>query len=309
MNQQCGTMIGEFAALGAALSWVVSAVLYKQALAEVKPISANIFRLASTSIVLVLFITVVGKLSVLSTLPFEAVVLACASGVVGLGLGDTCYMISLKLIGVSRAVPLTCIYPLFSILWAISLKGEQVNPSIVFGAVIIVSGIWLVSKQEKESLQNVKKEVLVRGVVFALATALFWSVSISMIDLAVTLPATSTLDHALAINTIRIIAIATVLVVFSPILDRKMEFLRMNRRVAGKLLVGGAVALGLGWFFLAFSLLSTSEALAVPISSTTPFFSTLSGVVFLHESVNKKTVVGSIMVVAGIFVLFMMNSA
>ncbi len=151
-------MIGEFAALGAALSWVISAVLYKQALAEVKPISANIFRLASTSILLVLFVTVIGKLSVLSTLPFEAVVLACASGVVGLGLGDTCYMISLKLIGVSRAVPLTCIYPLFNILWAISLKGEPFNPAIAFGAVIIVSGIWLIQQTRKRKFTKCGKK-------------------------------------------------------------------------------------------------------------------------------------------------------
>jgi len=297
-------MIGEFAALGAALSWVVSAVLYKQALMDAKPISANIVRLVSTSILLVVFVAIVGKLAVLLSLPFEAVVLACASGVVGLGLGDTCYMISLKLIGVSRAVPLTCIYPLFNILWAISLKGEPFNPSIIFGALVIVLGIWLVSKQKKESLQKMEKKTLINGVVFALATALFWSISISMIDMAVTLPATNTLDHAFAINTVRVVAIATFLIAFSPIVDREREFLKMNRKVAWKLFVGGAIALGLGWFFLAFSFLSTSEALAVPISSTTPFFSTLSGIIFLHEPVNKENIVGSVMVVIGIFILF-----
>ncbi len=163
------------------------------------------------------------------------------------------------------------------------------------------------ANKKKKVYKMWKKKTLVRGVVFALATAIFWSFSISMIDLAVTLPATSTLDHALAINSIRIVAIATVLVALSPVVDRKMEFLKINRRVAGKLLVGGAVALGLGWFFLAFSFLSTSEALAVPISSTTPFFSTLSGIVFLHENVNKKTVAGSVMVVAGIFTLFLLS--
>ncbi|MDI6805334.1 MAG: hypothetical protein QMD20_01570 [Candidatus Bathyarchaeia archaeon] len=48
-------MIGEVAALGAALSWTFSAVLYKEALLKTKPISANIVRLTCTSAILVAF--------------------------------------------------------------------------------------------------------------------------------------------------------------------------------------------------------------------------------------------------------------
>lgn len=102
-------MIGEIAALGAALSWTVSALLYRKALQKAKPISANVVRLSCTSALLILFLIVVGKFGVLTSLPFNVVVLACVSGIVGLGFGDTLYMTSLKLIGVARAVPLTCI--------------------------------------------------------------------------------------------------------------------------------------------------------------------------------------------------------
>ena len=44
-----GKMIGELAALGSAVSWTVSAMLYGKALQREKPISANIVRLACTS--------------------------------------------------------------------------------------------------------------------------------------------------------------------------------------------------------------------------------------------------------------------
>ncbi|MBX5327826.1 MAG: EamA family transporter [Candidatus Bathyarchaeota archaeon] len=77
-------MIGELAALGVAICWTVSAVLYKEALLKVKPISANIIRLACTSVILLLFLAVVGKLGVLSSLPSYALILACVSGIIGL---------------------------------------------------------------------------------------------------------------------------------------------------------------------------------------------------------------------------------
>jgi DME family drug/metabolite transporter len=297
-------MIGELAALGAAICWTVSAVLYKEALLKVKPVSANIIRLTCTSAILLLCLAVVSKLGVLSSLPSYAFTLACVSGIIGLGFGDTLYMASLKLIGVARAVPITCTYPLFNLLWTVFLIGEQVTWSIILGAIIIVLGIWLLSKGRENTTEKQKK-VLVEGVIFALATAIIWSISIAMIDVAVTLPETNTLDHALAVNTIRIASVALSLLILSPIIDKELGFLKVRKKTATALIGGGIVALGLGWFLLSYSFINTSEARAVPISSTTPLFSTLTGIIFLHEKVTSKNVIGSVLIVAGIFLIFM----
>ncbi|MEM3458053.1 MAG: DMT family transporter [Candidatus Bathyarchaeia archaeon] len=296
-------MIGELAALGAAICWTVSAVLYKEALLKVKPISANIIRLACTSAFLLLFLAVVGKLGVLSALPSYALILACVSGIIGLGFGDTLYMASLKLVGVARAVPITCTYPLFNLLWTVFLIGEQVTWPTIFGAAMIVFGIWLLSRKEADAAE-MQKKVLVKGVIFALATALIWSVSITMIDVAVTLPETNTLDHALAVNTIRIVSVASTLLILSPIIDKELSFFKIQRKTVAALISGGIIALGLGWFFLSYSFINTSEARAVPISSTTPLFSTLTGIIFLNEKVTTGNAIGSALIVAGIFLLF-----
>jgi len=297
-------MMGELAALGAAICWTVSAILYKEALLKTKPVSANIVRLVCTSIILVACLAIIGKFGVLMNLPAYAVVLACVSGIIGLGFGDTLYMMSLKLIGVARAVPITCVYPLFNLLWAVFLVGEPITLSVVLGAVTIVFGIWLLRQETDVGRAETEKKILVKGVAYALATAVMWSVSITMIDMAVTLPETSSLDHALAINTIRVAAIAVSLLVSAPIIDRGFGFLKMQRKTLAALIFGGIVALGLGWFFLTYSFTNTSESRAVPISSTTPLFSTLSGIVFLHEKVTARNAVGSIMIVVGIFLIF-----
>ena len=298
-------MIGELAALGAAVCWTVSAVLYKEALSRAKPISANIVRCACTSILLVAFLTIVGKIGVLTELPVHAVVLAVISGIIGLGLGDTMYMVSLKRLGVARAVPITCTYPLFSLLLMVFLQGETVTLHVVLGAVMIVFGIWLLSRKEKRTgTSELQKKFLVTGVTSALATAIIWAVSITMIDMAVNLPETGNLDHALAVNTLRVSAVTVFLIATAPITDRKYSFLKMQRRTVFTLVSGGIVALALGWFFLTYSFLHTSGSQAVPISSTTPLFATVSGIVFLHEHVTTKDVIGSIIIVVGIFLIF-----
>ena len=297
-------MMGELAALGAAICWTISAIMYKEALLKTKPVSANIVRLVCTSIILVAYLAIIGKFGVLMNLPAYAVVLACVSGIIGLGFGDTLYMMSLKLIGVARAVPITCVYPLFNLLWAVFLVEEPITLSVILGAVTIVFGIWLLRQETDVGTAETEKKILVKGVAYALATAVMWSVSITMIDMAVTLPETSSLDHALAINTIRVTAIAVSLLVSAPIIDRGFGFLKMQRKTLAALIFGGIVALGLGWFFLTYSFINTLESRAVPISSTTPLFSTLLGIVFLHEKVTARNAVGSIMIVVGIFLIF-----
>jgi DME family drug/metabolite transporter len=301
-------MIGEFAALGSALCWTFSAVLYRKALAYTKPISANVVRCAGTSIILVLVFALIGKIYVFASLPIHVVFLAAVSGIVGLGLGDTLYMNSLEILGVARAVPVTCTYPLFSLVWAYLLAGETVTLPVFLGAVTIVFGIWLLtsSKEKHHSADNDKhqKRVWIRGFVFALATAIAWSVSISMINLAV--KSASGLEQAYAINTLRIVAVAVFLMALTaPMGNVRHSVRNMWWKTAAMLLTGGLIAIGLGWLFLTLSFIYIPESQAVPISSTTPLFSAFFGVIFLRERVTARIVLGSVMVVAGIFLVFM----
>jgi DME family drug/metabolite transporter len=304
IQEGCESMIGELAAFGAAICWTVSAILYREAVLHTKPISANIMRCVCTSLILVASLAVIGRLQVFTSLSAYAVVLAGASGVIGLGLGDTLYMVSLKLIGVARAVPITCTYPLFNLLLAVFLQGETVTVQVVFGAVAIVFGIWLLTGEGEKIEKGLQKENLVKGVVLALVTAIVWAVSITMIDMAVTLPETGTLDGALAVNTLRVSAVAAFLLASAPISDRQFSFLKMPKRTIATLISGGVVALALGWFFLAYSFLHIPEAQAVPISSTSPLFAAVAGIVLLHEPVTAKNIAGSIIIVLGVFLLF-----
>jgi DME family drug/metabolite transporter len=298
-------MIGEFAALGAAISWAVAPIMYKKALAGASPISANIVRCATNAAVLLLVLFASGLAGLVARLPSEVLVVVVLSGVIGLAIGDTLYMFSLKAIGVARAVPLAASYPLFSLLWATMLLGQPVTATAVAGTIVILLGIWFLSREHVESKVHVHSKVELTGVTLCLLTAVAWSVSITLMDFAVTSPSVLTsLQMNYAVVTVRIVGMALVMLTLAPLLDREHGFLKLSWKTVLLLCVGGLVANGVGWLLMNYSFLNIAEAQAVPISSTTPLFSTLAGFAFFREKITRDNTLGAVLVVAGVVLIF-----
>ncbi len=298
-------MLGEFAALGAAITWAVAPIMYKKALSGVSPISANIMRCVSNAAFLVLILFATGLAGVLANLSTGVVVVVVVSGLVGLGLGDTFYMYALKSIGVARAVPLATSYPLFSLVWATFFLGQTVTVSAVTGTVVILLGIWLLSREKSADKFRVHGKFELTGVAVSLLAALSWSVSITLMDFAVTMPGIAIgLSMNYAIVTVRITGMALFLLATAPLLDRERGFLKLGGKAIVLLCAGGLVANGLGWVLMNYSLLNIVEAQAVPISSTTPLFSALAGFAFFHEKMTLDNILGAVLIVAGVVLIF-----
>ncbi len=295
-------MIGELAALGASLSWAIAPMFYCKALLNTKPISANIVRCATNAAVLVAVLFLLGQTGALAALPTGTMILVVISGVVGLGVGDTLYLIGLEYVGVSRAVPLAATYPLFSLIWATSLLHQPLTLASILGAVVIVLGIWLLSKEKDDT--GTKGRLALIGLLVSLATAIVWSVSIGMMSVAVS--NVTSLGANYAIITLRIAAVALFFMLLAPFLDREHGFLKMKRSTMIALCVGGLVANGVGWLLLNYSFLNTSIIRAVPISSTSPLFATVAGFMFFQERMTTKAVIGATAIVAGICLIFIL---
>ena len=297
-------MIGEIAALGASISWAIAPILYRKALLSTKPLSANIVRCATNAGVLVAFLLIFGLAGTLAALPMKTMVLVIVSGVIGLGVGDTLYMIGLKYVGVSRAVPLAATYPLFSLIWATTLLGQPLSIVEVAGALIILFGILLLSREKSREEAGVKGRLVFIGLTVSLVTAVIWSVSISMMNVAVL--GVTTLGANYAIITLRIASIALFFMLLAPFIDKEHGFIKMKRSTIAALCVGGLVANGVGWLLLNYSFQYTSLTRAVPISSTSPLFAAVAGFMLFHEKMTTKAVLGATAIVAGICIIFIL---
>ena len=298
-------MIGELAALGAAVCWAVAPILYRRALFRMKPVSVNIVRSVSNAAVLLLILLTLGKTNILTSLPLEVIFVIIASGLIGLGLGDTLYLVGLHSVGVARAVPLASTYPLFSLIWATFLLGQPVTATAIIGAFVILLGIWLLSRDKGENAEEASGNDFFVGVIASMATAVAWSVSLTLMDFAVTLPNMSAFDANYAMVTARLAVMALFMLALSPVLDRNHGFLKVKRRTLIELCVGGLVANGVGWLLMNYSFQNIIEAQAVPISSTTPLFSAIAGFVLFHEGMTFNNTVGAIIIVAGVSLIFM----
>jgi Predicted membrane protein len=298
-------VIGELAALGAAVSWAIAPILYRSALANCKPISANIVRCATNAAVLVAVLVVAGLAGLLTDLPLWVIGLIVVSGVIGLGVGDTLYMYGLKALGVSRAVPLASSYPLFSFLWSILLLGQPISVTSLAGAALILLGIYLLTRPKTEEAKVTRRIILI-GIAASLATALVWSFSITLMDAAVMAANVSSIGANYAIVTVRIASLGLLFLAAAPLIDRDHGFLKMKRRDIALLCVGGLVANGLGWLLMNYSFTQIMASQAIPISSTSPLFAALAGFMFFREKATAKTVFGGLAVVAGVALIFIM---
>lgn len=299
-------MIGELAALGAAISWAVAPILYRKALANTKPLTANIVRCATNAVVMLVVLVAFGLVDVLLALPSSVIALTIVSGIIGLGIGDTLYLVGLKSIGVSRAVPLAAAYPLFSFLWSVLLLGQSVSYVALVGAGTILVGIWLLTRQKTEETATASRRAALKGVVACLATALVWSLSITLMDAAVMNASVSSLSANYAIITVRIATMALLLLFIALFVDKERSFLKLNRKTVLLLCIGGLVANGLGWLLMNYSFMHIMASQATPISSTSPLFAALAGFLFFNEKATAKTILGGLAVVTGAVLIFIM---
>ena len=296
-------MIGEFAALGAAISWAIAPILYRNALANTNPISANIIRCVTNGIVLTVFLVAFGLVNILASLPPWIMIITIVSGVIGLGVADTLYMLGLKIIGVSRAVPLASTYPLFGLIWAIGLLGQPLSYSAITGAAIILLSIWLLSRKNDAELSTHNRKTVIIGIAVSLSTAVIWSVSLTLMNIVVS-SSSSDLGTNYAIVTLRIASLALLFTAFSPLIDKRHGFLRISKKAIVVLCLGGLIANGLGWILMNYSFLLIPQTIAVPISSTSPLFATLTGFLLFREKATLWTILGAISVVTGIILIF-----
>jgi drug/metabolite transporter (DMT)-like permease len=298
-------LLGEMAALGAAVCWAAAPIMYRQALFKVSPISANIVRCASNAIFMVVVLFGLGWAGILTSLPVSVLVLTVTSGIIGLVIGDTLYMYGLRYVGVSRAVPLAATYPLFSLVWVTFLLHQPVTVAAVVGAAVILVGIWLISREKGGNTLNVKGRIVLIGLVASLLTAVIWSVSLSLMDIVVSMPGLGTTAANYSVITVRIISTALILMVSAPIIDNKHGFLKVSKKTLLLLCVGGLIANAVGWFLMNYSFLNIAQSQAVPISSTTPLFSVLAGYVLFHEKMTLNNTIGAVIIVVGIVLVFL----
>ncbi|MGA1600043.1 MAG: DMT family transporter [bacterium] len=260
-------LLGELAALGAALCWALGGVVAVTPIRQLGPLPFNRVRMALVFLMLATTALFTGGWREVSEASLKALML---SGLVGIFLGDTALFASLQRLGPSRsAVVFALNAPMTVILGWVVLE-EHLQPLTLFGCLLVPLGVMLaiLGRSRVEVQQNLDSPEgrLWHGIALGLLAALGQAVG-SIIARPVM---ASGMDPATA-SALRVGTAALGLLALgflpNPIFHAKVPF---TRQLVGRIVLSGFLGMGLGMTLLLFALSQGDAGVVATLSATTP---------------------------------------
>jgi DME family drug/metabolite transporter len=288
---------GEAYALACALLWALSSVLLKSQTHKIHVVFLGALRTMPALLIYwgILFLS--GRATELLNLPLRTWIYLAGSTLIGLVVGDSIYFQSMKLIGLSRAMPLSTTYPFFTMLLSLLFLDERFGWTVAGGAALIAAGGYLLAlhrgRERLVESQAVRRANLI-GVVLALCAALCWSISTVLLRVGLE-KADTTLANVVRLSVL-MVALATMALKLGKI-DRIKSY---GLRSLGIVFLAGIVGTGLGTFTFLTAVQRAGAARTSILTATTPLF----GVPFsllLKERPSSRTLVGTGLTMIGVW--------
>lgn len=285
----------EFFALGCAAIWAVNALVLRNLAHQIPPATINAVRCGAAGVIFLLCLPLTDSLSSLVLVPWTEWGLLLLSLTAGLVIGDTLYLVSLREIGVSRAMPLSGTFPLSTLLFERLLLGTPLQPSLLLGCLLVGLGVVLLAlDRTPTTTPSAAPTRLLRGVLCALAASLLWGLAVTLLK-----PALTHLTMVQA-NAARMPMVAVLLYLF--VMRPTGQSVRQLSRRDWILLIGSGVSgMGLGAFMFLTALSQIGPAKAVTLTSVSPVFGVVLAVLFLHEKVGPRALAGAACCLAGVY--------
>lgn len=290
-------MSGEIYALACAVLWAASSALIKSQTHKMHIVLLGALRTVPAVLIYWGVLLFSGKTDALFHLPLRTWAFLAGSSVIGLVVGDLLYFWSMKLIGLSRAMPLSTTYPFFTLVLALLFLDEPLSWAVVIGALFIVGGAYLLAfprMRGRATGVSARDELNLGGVALALVAAMCWASSTVMLRVGL-----EGVDVAVA-NALRL---SVLLVVLMGLLlgqrgSGRIEF--GGLRSLGIVLLAGVVGTGLGTYTFLTAVQRAGAARTSILTATTPLFGVPLSLL-LREKLSSRTVVGTALTVVGVW--------
>lgn len=281
---------GELYALSAAICWSVAAVFYKKGIGA-GAIPAVLIRTFFAMLFLsVLFLIIRGGHFDFTLVGF---LFLNIGGLFRLILGGAAYMKGLENISVSRFIPILFTFPLLTILLSALLLKETIREEVVIGTILIVIGIWVLSRGK---ITIGEKNVRLGISVAVLAAFLY---SFSIVATKTGLKDIDPFQSALISMPVPL----ALLYLYYSMNEGASTIFKFKKEAYILLGLGGIVGMGLGSYFFFVSLTKIGAAKATGLAAITPVLSSLIALFTLKEKLNAALVLGTCATIAGIWII------
>lgn len=294
--------IGACFALFTGLCWAGSSTILKFLTAKIDTLSLNTIRLWIGSIVLLSFVSISGRGDDLIYTPLLPILFVITSGIMAIAAGDTIYIKSLTFIDVSRAFPIgQCMFPILTMLVAILFLGESFTWFNGIGAVLVLSGVYLVAVVGKgPNTYPTPRRSNIKGVILVLTAAIFWAIGAAVLKIGVT-----EMDSFIA-AAIRIPVSAMVLTGLVISHNRRESALKFQKYGSINLLLtigAGILTYGIASVSYVTAMQLMGAGRTVLITAVSPIFIVPLSILFLKEKPNLFTIVGIFTCIGGVYLV------
>jgi drug/metabolite transporter (DMT)-like permease len=296
-------ILGELAALSAALIWAIASFVYVMMGRQIPPLVLNLSKCTIAILFSLLTLLILGDLTPGFSLQNGGMLplgLLLASGTLGIGLGDTAFFSSLNCLGARRSLLIEALAPPLAALFAALFLHETLSYKAWFGIFLTVGGVtWVVLERVPDDFQGQLRPW--RGIGFGLFSALAQALGAVMSRAALAETNISPLWGSL----IRLLAsVFTLLILLSFQRQTWSEFQPLrDRRFLLILIVTSFGSTYLGIWLQQTALKLTATGIAQALTATSPLF-VIPIALFMKEKVSLRSIFGAVLALVGIWALF-----
>ncbi|MCX7879784.1 MAG: DMT family transporter [Ignavibacteria bacterium] len=293
-------MLGELSALTASVLWSISPYIFTAIVKRIGSFVVNVARLFISTNLMCLTLIVLNV-----ELNFNAfqIVYFALSALIGLAIGDTFLFKALKELGARYTLLIMSSNPAIGAILAFIVFGEIISFLGIIGMLVTIAGIVVVILFNKNEVE-VKGKIYFKGVVFAIASALFQAVGLIFTKLAFF----EAPIHPFFAAFLRMFP-AFLALLIAGMITKKVNF-GTFRIVFGKgtallILVGSFIGSFLGITLSYVAVSYTEVGVAATLMSLQPVLMLPISKFIQKEKLTYKSVLGAFLAVTGIALLFM----
>ena len=294
-------MPGEVYAIICAFLWALSSTIVKSQVHKVPIVLLNVVRTVPAVLIYWGFLLATGRMGEPFALPLRSWAFLAGSTLIGLAIGDLLYFQSMKYIGLGRALPLSNVYPFFTLLLAFVLLDEKIGWTVAGGAALIVSGAYLLAfPKGAKGIKGDEEghDLDLRGVALALGAAVCWGVSTVLLRLGL-----ENVPVPVA-NVIRLSLLALILIGVAARQGQLIQipalFRRENLRTLGIIFSAGILGMTLGTLTFLAAVQKAGAARTSILTAAMPLFGVPFSLI-LGERLTARTVVGTVLTIGGVW--------
>lgn len=285
---------GETWSLICALLWASATILFRVAVKGIPALEMGLFKNTFALILFVVTWLAFPDLDSQGALTGKDILILVISGMMGIAVGDTLFLYSLKILGAGRNAILTCLFSPFVILLSFLFLEERISAMQLLGIFVILIGIILAVYRKPQS--SISNNDLLKGTVIGVIGVFF--MAIGMVS---TKPFLSDASPV-AVSCIRLVGATIGVLLFTIVSGRVYRSIQifLGPLPWKTMIIGAFVGSYLALFAWIIGFKYTSVSVASILNQTSVFFTLILAAFFLKERLSTLKITGAILGFLGV---------